>query len=78
MGVNGVGDGREQAVVKAGADKLQLAGTLIGDALCRCDRALTAVAVEDVAISRMFLTGDLRCHWNSKNNAAGRVLVTGR
>ena len=51
---------------------------LTGDALCRGDRALTAVAVEDVAISRMFLTGDLRCHWNSKNNAAGRVLVTGR
>ena len=58
MGVNGVGDGREQAVVNAGADKHQLAGTLehnrcvktmnvfellTCDALCRGDRALTAV-----------------------------------
>ena len=63
------GDGREQAVVNAGADKPRLAGTLehnrcvktmnvfellTGDALCRGDRALTAVAVEGVSKSRMF------------------------
>ena len=58
MGVNGVGDGRGQAVVNAGADKPRLAGTLehnrcvktmnvfellTCDALCLGDRALTAV-----------------------------------